>query len=259
MSDVTCILTKNDCYKANRQITPKGVMVHSTGANNPNVNRYVPIGDKYSSMHWDKPGLKKCVHAFLGKMPDGTIGYAQTLPWYWRGWHGGGASNNTHIGFEICEDGLKDPEYFNAVYHKAADLVAMLCKEYNLDPLKDGVVICHQEGYRRGIASNHADVLHWFPKFGKSMDDFRREVAALMGKKEEVTQMTQDDFDKLLAANQADKALDGYSNYALTEGVQEFVTGTGISDGFGPQMYATREQVFAMLQRFYNYIKNKED
>ena len=31
------ILTGNDCYKAGRTIIPKGVMVHSTGANNPNL------------------------------------------------------------------------------------------------------------------------------------------------------------------------------------------------------------------------------
>jgi hypothetical protein len=38
----------------------------------------------------------------------------------------------------------------------------MLCEAYGLDPLEDGVVICHSEGHKRGIASNHADVLHWF-------------------------------------------------------------------------------------------------
>ena len=35
------ILTNNDCYKAGKTITPKGIMVHSTGANNPNLKRYV--------------------------------------------------------------------------------------------------------------------------------------------------------------------------------------------------------------------------
>jgi hypothetical protein len=37
------------------------------------------------------------------------------LPWDHRGWHAGGSANNTHIGFEICEDGLTDSKYFNAV------------------------------------------------------------------------------------------------------------------------------------------------
>ena len=29
-----------------------------------------------------------------------------------------------------------------------------------------------------GIASNHADVMHWFPRFGKSMDTLRADVKA---------------------------------------------------------------------------------
>ena len=31
-----------------------------------------------------------------------------------------------------------------------------------------------------GIASNHGDVMHWFPKHGKSMDTFRAEVNRLL-------------------------------------------------------------------------------
>ena len=56
--------------------------------------------------------------------------------------------------------------------------VQIFCKEYNLDPLADGVVICHSEGYKRGIASNHGDVMHWFPKHGKNMNTFRADVKA---------------------------------------------------------------------------------
>ena len=188
MNLVECILTKNDCYKAGRKITPKGVMVHSTGANNPKVSRYVPgdsvIGKNAYNNHWDKSGVQKCVHAFIGKFANGSIGTVQTLPWNHRGWHCGkgskGSGNDTHISFEICEDGLTDASYFKAVYREAVELTAKLCKDYNLDPLKDGVVICHNEGYKRGIASNHGDVLHWFPKHGKSMDDFRNDVKTAM-------------------------------------------------------------------------------
>lgn len=39
------ILTENACYKAGRKITVKGIMVHSTGANNPNLKRYVGPDD----------------------------------------------------------------------------------------------------------------------------------------------------------------------------------------------------------------------
>ena len=45
------------------------------------------------------------------------------------------------------------------------------------------MVICHQDGYRLGIASNHGDVYNWFPKHGKTMDDFRADVARVMAGK----------------------------------------------------------------------------
>ena len=182
------IFTENACYKAGRKITPKGIMVHSTGANNPNLRRYVGpddglLGVNQYNNHWnqDRPdGRQVCVHAFIGKLKDGSIATYQTLPWNHRGWHAGGDANNTHIGFEICEDGLTDASYFNAVYKEATELCAYLCKEYKLDPMADGVIIGHYEGHRRGIASNHADPGHWFSKHGKSMDTFRAEVKRLL-------------------------------------------------------------------------------
>ena len=39
------ILTENACYKAGRTIDVKGIMVHSTGANNPSLKRYVGPND----------------------------------------------------------------------------------------------------------------------------------------------------------------------------------------------------------------------
>ena len=77
-------LTNNECYKVGRTITPKGIMVHSTGANNPNLKRYVGPDDgllcvnQYGN-HWnvERPGGRQvCVHAFIGERrsvhtPDG--------------------------------------------------------------------------------------------------------------------------------------------------------------------------------------------
>ncbi|GAA0493196.1 hypothetical protein IRB23M11_01790 [Alkalibacterium sp. m-11] len=103
------IFTNNACYKAGRKITPKGIMVHSTGANNPNLRRYVGpddglLGVNQYNNHWnqDRPdGRQVCTHAFIGKLKDGSIATYQTLPWNHRGWHAGGSANDTHIGFEI--------------------------------------------------------------------------------------------------------------------------------------------------------------
>lgn len=173
------IFTNNACYKAGRTITPKGIMVHSTGANNPTLKRYVGpddglLGKNQYNNHWNQPMERQvCVHGFIGKLADGNIATYQTLPWNHRGWHAGGSANDTHISFEICEDGLTDSSYFNKVYTEAVELCAHLCQLYGLTEKN---IICHSEGYKRGIASNHGDVMHWFPRFGKNMDTFRAAV-----------------------------------------------------------------------------------
>jgi hypothetical protein len=186
------IFTQNACYKAGRTIAVKGLMLHSTGANNPNLKRYVGpddglLGKNQYNNHWNTgnpDGRQVCVHGFFGKLADGTIATYQTLPWNHRGWHGGsgakGSVNDTHIGVEMCEDGLTDPAYFAAVYKEATELFAHLCREFGLDPMKDGVIIGHYEGYQRGIASNHGDPKNWMPKHGKSMDTFRADVKKLL-------------------------------------------------------------------------------
>ena len=179
------LFTENACYRAGRKITVKGIMVHSTGANNPWLKRYVGpddglLGKNQYNNHWNTyhPGGREvCVHGFIGKLADGTIATYQTLPWDHRGWHAGGSANNTHIGFEICEDDLTDGAYFAKVYKEAVELCAYLCKQYGLTEKN---IICHSEGYKQGVASNHGDVMHWFPKHGKSMDTFRAEVKALL-------------------------------------------------------------------------------
>lgn len=124
-------------------------------------------------------------------------GHYQTLPWNHRGWHAGGAANNTHIGVEMCEPACikytggatftcSDTATAKAVakrtYEAAVELFASLCKQYNLDPMKDGVIISHKEGCVRGVASNHGDPEHLWNQLGTgyTMNGFRKAVQAAM-------------------------------------------------------------------------------
>lgn len=180
------IFTENECYKVGQTIKPKGIMVHSTGANNPELRRYVNpddgrLGKNQYGNHWNQfrpDGRQVCCHAFIGKLADGSVATYQTLPWNHRGWHAGGYANDTHIGFEICEDSTNDGAYFAKVYKEAVELCAHLCKLYGLTE-KD--IIDHNEGRLNGTASAHVDVSHWFPKHGKSMDTLRADVKKLLG------------------------------------------------------------------------------
>ena len=231
----THFLTQNDCYQAQRTILPKGIMVHSTGVAQSNPMVFL--------QSWNRPGVEVCVHALVS---ENRI--IQTLPWEHRGWHAGTgttgrSANNTHISFEICEDSLADASYFEAVYQKAVELTAYLCGLYNLDPLEDGVVICHSEGYQRGIASNHADVMHWFPKFGKYMDLFRADVDKIL--KGEDT-LTQEQFNQMMDVYLAERNAKPASPWAVPY-IQEAIDAGVMSDMDGsiqsPQGFVSREEL----------------
>ena len=188
MNLIQSILTNNPCYKTGRKITVKGLMLHSVGCPQPSAAVFV--------RNWNKASYDRaCVHGFI----DANTGDVyQCLPWNHRGWHGGGSSNNTHIGVEMCEPACikytggatftcSDPATAKAAvdrtYKAAVELFAMLCKQFNLDPLKDGVILSHKEGCARGVASNHGDPEHLWNQLGTgyTMNGFRAAVKAAMG------------------------------------------------------------------------------
>ena len=248
----TQLLTHNSCYIKGEHIKPCGVMVHSTGAANPYLRRYLSPDDgrlgEPSSRHWNQGGVGACVHAMIGKLADGRVATYQTLPWNMRGWHCGRSGNDTHISFEICEDGLDDLGYFGDVYQEAVELTAYLCKLYHLDPQAPGVVLCHSEGYKRGIASNHADVMHWWRKFGVDMDDFRADVAAEMQGGDDMTEtQVRQIVREELAAAQAERDKLPPSDWAK-EGLEK-AKAAGITDGKRPQSHATRQEVAIMVRK----------
>ena len=252
------LLTHNDCYLRGRTIRPQGVMVHSTGANNPWLRRYLAPDDgrlgEPSPRHWNQSGVGACVHAMIGKAADGSIAVYQTLPWNMRGWHCGRSGNDTHIAFEICEDSLTDKGYFQATYQAAVELTAYLCKRFGLNPLADGVVLCHSEGYQRGIASNHADVLHWWGKFGATMDDFRADVAAEMQGGDDMTEaQVRQIVREELAAAQSERDKLPPSDWAKA-GLEQ-AKAAGLTDGTRPRGFATREEVALMVQKRFMDVK----
>lgn len=188
MKIIQSIMTKNPCYTAGQKITVKGLMLHSIGCPQPSAQKIID--------YWNSPDYDHaCVHGFI----DGNTGDVyQTLPWNHRGWHGGGTSNNTHIGVEMCEPACikytPNSAYFTCsdtaqakavaqrTYDSAVLLFAHLCKQFNLDPLQKNVVISHKEGHKIGIASNHGDPEHIWQQLGLgyTMDTFRKAVKAAM-------------------------------------------------------------------------------
>ena len=183
MQIIPAFVTQNKCYQAGAPLTPRGIMLHSVGCAQPSAAVFARSFNQYQP-----GGQSVCVHAFA--QADGTV--YQLLPWEMRGWHCGGAANGTHIGVEMTEPDVSMPyaesaEQIAGTYHTAVELFAALCKKYGLDPVRDGVIIGHAEGHRRGVASNHADpeVLWRTYDMGYTMDGFRADVAEAMSKNDE--------------------------------------------------------------------------
>ena len=183
MKIITSYLTNNLCFINAKNINIQGIMLHSTGTAQSKALPYIKA--------FNTPKITKCVHAFI--QDDGIV--YNTLPWNYKAWHCGkgikGSGNSNMIGIEICEPSsikyinntkwvdlnpIKTKASILATYNIAVELFATLCKQYNLNPLQDGVVICHYEGSKRGIASNHADVYHLWTPIGLSMDQFRIDI-----------------------------------------------------------------------------------
>jgi hypothetical protein len=180
-----CLLTQNDCYKSGRTITPVGIVVHSTGADNQRLSRYIQpddgtIGTNKYDNDWNRSGISKCVHAFIGTDKYGMVRCYQTLPWTMRCWGCGsgtkGTYNNGYIQFEICEDDLSDEMYFNEAFELAVGLCQYLMQQY--PDIKVENIVSHNEAHDRGYASNHGDCDYWLAKFGHDMDWFRSQVAS---------------------------------------------------------------------------------
>lgn len=204
---LVCMQTQSTCYRGTTTMEVKGILWHSTGANNPNLKRYVQPSDdaadkadlltllgvnKYKN-DWNHITRQAGLNAWIGKLDDGSITTIQTMPWDFKPWGCGsgpkGSCNNGWIQFEICEDDLTDKNYFNAVYNEACELTAYLCRKYNIDPkgtvefngVQVPTILCHADAHKLGLGSNHGDVNHWFPKYGKSMSTVRADVKKLVG------------------------------------------------------------------------------
>lgn len=221
MNLIQCFQKNSSWYKgARRNGRPVGILWHDTGAGNPYLKRYVQphetdanyaemiklLGKNHYNNDWNHTKREAGLNAWIGKLADGSVATIQAGEWDIHAWGCGGGTKGSCNGytktsagttwikpfwiqFEICDDGYKDKAYFEKVYKEACEFTAYICKQFNIDPngtvvfngVKVPTIICHQDSYKYQLGSNHGDVYLWFNKMGKTMDDVRKDVAALLG------------------------------------------------------------------------------
>lgn len=197
---ISAYAVNNLCYISKQNMVPKGIVVHSTGANNPYLKRYVDapeeVGINQYGNHWnvDKPGGRKvCVHAFIGYDNNKQIRVAEILPLDICCWGVGSGINGSYnydpayIQFEICEDGLNDKDYYSKAFSVAVEYCAYLCRKYGLSTNN---IVGHCEAFKLGYGSNHSDPEHWMKIFGDNMECFRKRVFEVLKSNDERVENT---------------------------------------------------------------------
>lgn len=277
-----CILTHSTNYLQGsyRSTAPLGLVVHSTGVNNPKVSRYATarsdetnyayltqvIGTNPNNNSWNQISNNYVgVHGFCGQMADGHVQFVQTLPWYMQAWHvgqgwSGYSLNNYYVGIEMCEDGLYDYDYCKSVYDEMVEVAAYLCVNYGWDVYGSNyiggqqipVITTHYQGYLLGVASGHVDPTNWWGNFGITIEQFRNDVQECINKGQEEEDMDQNTFNQMantwlgeLAGKPTSDWAKDAMNWAKSEGIL-------VGDDQGNDMAQkpmTRQELAAVLQR----------
>lgn len=118
---IQCMQKNSTCYKNTDKMKVKGILWHSTGANNPTIRRYVQpgkddknydklmklIGKNSNGNDWNHISVDAGLNAWIGQLADGTVAAVQTMPWDYEPWGCGsgwrGSCNQGWIQFEIMQ------------------------------------------------------------------------------------------------------------------------------------------------------------
>lgn len=264
MQIVTKYITHNPFFNDGRWITGnefKGFFLHSVGCAQPNPLVFIR---QWDNANYGRAGINGFIGAdavYLTAPCLETPGRVKRMP------HAGKpAGNNGYIGFEMCEpaqihytvgasfivrDHAAAQAYCRKTYQNAVQLFARLCSFHGKNPLQDGVILSHNEGGKRGIASGHVDPEHLWRGLSLpyTMAGFRRDVANAMKPKEEID-MTKAEVVALIDAR-IQAALEGKGTEASAWAKDEVAQAiaAGITDGTRPGGYAKREEVAAMVLR----------
>lgn len=269
MAIIEQYMTKNPCYTTKRSIKVEGLMLHSIGVPQPNPLSLIK--------NWNRASFDSaCVHGFIGEDNSYiTLPCFETPGFAHRAWHAGkgknGSANNSYIGIEMCEPKqikyvggatftCSNPEaartYVEKTTRNAVELFAKLCLFHNLNPLQDGAIISHEEGYSRGIASNHGDPTHLWKQLNMDydMNKFRLEVYEEMNKKEE-EDMDVNRFKELwyemreeLQDNDASSWSKEARDWAVKTGLVQGASNSEFNGSWEDLL--TREQLVTILYRF---------
>lgn len=152
--------------RSGRNLKAAGTVLHETATPNAtamNERDYFNSGYRGSS-----------AHAFVD-----YNSIVQCIPWKEQAWHAGQTANSIYIGIELCH--FDDEAHFKEIWKRAVWLFAHVhANVINVTEVNEDTLLSHDEVSKRWKETNHSDPVAYFAKFGKTVEDFRKEVQVLV-------------------------------------------------------------------------------
>lgn len=161
-------MTNSTQWAYHKELKPVGIVVHSSGRNNPYLRQYVQpskdnknyidiitqLGENHKHNDWNHIHTLYNFHYWIGKDKNNNVISVQTFPLNIKTW------NDNYIHICICEDKLNDRDYLADCLAELAALCDDLCKDFNWD---ETVIFDYSE------ISNFPDSNYWLKKHGFSI------------------------------------------------------------------------------------------
>lgn len=173
-----CLMTNSTQWAYHKTLKPEGIIIHSSGQNNPFLRRYVQpskkdenysqllaeLGENRKHNDWNHIHTSYNYHYWIGKNRNNDVISIQTFPLNIKTW------NDNYIHICICEDKLNDKDYLANCLAELTILCDDLCKDFNWD---EKVIFDHSE------ISNFPDSNYWLEKHGFNIFSIRAIIFGL--------------------------------------------------------------------------------
>jgi N-acetylmuramoyl-L-alanine amidase len=148
--------------RSGKKLAPQGIVLHETATPGATAES--------ESKYFDRTIRKSSVHYFIGW--DAII---QKIPIFEVAWHAGPTANYKYIGIELCH--AKTKEQFQEVWNRGVWLFAWLFVNYlKIDKVTKQNLPSHHDCTIWWHETTHVDPDGYFKEFGKTVDDFRKDV-----------------------------------------------------------------------------------
>lgn len=152
--------------RSRKPLTAKGTILHETAT--PGASAEAEFN------YFNNAYRGASAHAFIDY--DSIL---QTIPWNEKAWHAGVIANNNYIGIELCH--YVDAAKFNEIWKRAVWLFAYIhVNVIKVTTINKDTLMSHAEATKKWRQSTHMDPISYFNKFGKTVDDFRSDVQAMI-------------------------------------------------------------------------------